>query len=96
MDIKKFVKKAFSGEIFANEKADVGSLVDVVIGLTLLLVILGTVFAPVGLVTFAATNRTSAGITSGTTNGTIWDAIIPLVFLTLIVGIFGVVKKSYT
>lgn len=80
-------------KFFKNESGEIGTVVEVAIGLTILLIILGYVFAPIGLTSFQGVNRTSAGVTAGTTAGNIWDAVVPIVLASLILAIVLVIKK---
>lgn len=82
--------------LFKDESGEVGAVVEVAIGLTILLVVLGYVFAPVGLTSFGAVNRTAAGVSAGTTNGNIWDAVVPVALATLILAVVMVIKKVST
>jgi hypothetical protein len=83
----------FGGRLFADDKAEVDMLIEIAIGLTILLVVLGYVFAPVGLTAFSSVNRSAAGVDSGTTNGNIWDAIVPISLAALVLAIVLVIKK---
>lgn len=76
-----------------DEHGEVGVVVEVAIGLTILLIVLGYVFAPVGLTSFAGVNRTAAGVTAGTTAGNIWDAVVPIALASLILAIVMIIKK---
>jgi hypothetical protein len=70
------------------------SLADIAIGVTIFLVVVGYILAPVGLVAVAGVNRTSAGITAGTTNGNMWDAFIPIVLATIVISVVYFLKNS--
>lgn len=76
-----------------NEHGDIGVVIEVAIGLTILLIVLGYVFAPIGLTSFNGVNRTTAGVTAGTTAGNIWDAVVPIVLASLILAIVLVIKS---
>jgi len=85
--------KLFGNNFFGNDAGEIGAVVEVAIGLTILLVVLGYIFAPVGLTSFGAVNRTAAGVAAGTTNGNIWDAIIPVGLAALILSVVMIIKK---
>lgn len=90
MDFTKLMQK-----FVKDESGETGKLVELAIGLAIVLIVLSYVFAPVGLVAFDNVNRTAASsITSGTTGGNIWDAIIPIMLAALILAIVMLVKKS--
>ncbi len=79
--------------IFKNDNGEIGNVIEVAIGLTILLIVLGYVFAPIGLTSFASVNRTSTNLTAGTTAGNIWDAIVPVLLAALILSVVMVVKS---
>lgn len=85
--------KLFGNRFFGDEAGEIGTVIEVAIGLTILMVVLGYVFAPVGLTSFGAVNRTTAGVAAGTTNGNIWDAIIPVGLACLILSVVMIIKK---
>lgn len=85
--------KLFGNKFFGDEAGEIGAVIEVAIGLTILFVILGYVFAPVGLTSFGAVNRTASGVASGTTNGNIWDALVPVGLASLILAVVMVIKK---
>lgn len=81
--------------LFKNEHGEVGTLIEIAIGLTILMIVLGYIFAPVGLEAFSAVNRTAiTSISSGTTGGNIWDAIIPVTLAVIILALVMVVKSA--
>lgn len=61
--------------------------------ITVFLIIVGYVLAPIGLTAIAGVNTTAAGVATGT-NNTIWTAIVPLVLAALILGVIYYVKKA--
>lgn len=83
--------------IIENSKAegDPNNIVVAVIGITVVLIILSYLFAPVGLVGYQSVNRTAAGIASGTTGGNIWDAIFFVTLASVIIMLVGFAYKSY-
>lgn len=85
--------KLFGNRFFGDNAGEVGMVIEVAIGLTILLIVLGYVFAPVGLTAFQSTNRSAAGVAAGTTNGNIWDAIVPIALASLILSVVMVIKK---
>ena len=72
---------------------DERALSGLAIELTVFLIIVGFVLAPIGLTAIAGVNTTAAGVSSGT-NKTIWDAIVPLGLAALILGVIYYVKKQ--
>ena len=85
-------KKLF--EDFKNSEAGQAGLVGIAIGITILLIVLAYVFAPVGLVAFQATNLTAAGLTAGTPGLAIWQAIIPISMAVIILALVGMIRQS--
>jgi len=76
-----------------DRSAEIGLLVEIAIGLTILFVVIGYVLAPVGLTAFGGVNRTAAGVAAGTTAGNIWDALLPVSIAVLILALVMVIKK---
>lgn len=85
--------KLWGNHFFGDDAGEIGTVIEVAIGLTILMVVLGYVFAPVGLTSFGAVNRTTAGVVAGTTNGNIWDAIVPVSLAALILAVVMIIKK---
>ncbi len=83
---KKFMDKSI--ELYNDERASSGSLATYAIAVTVFLVVLGYVFAPVGLVSMTAVNTTAAGVATGT-NASIWSAIIPITLAALIIAVIS-------
>lgn len=81
MDFKKFLR---------NENGDLGTMA---IAITIFLVVVGYVLAPVGLVAIEGVNTTAAGVDTGT-NANIWNAIVPLVLAALIIGVVYSLKNQ--
>ena len=82
-------------DLFKDEHGDVGVLVEIAIGLTILMIVLGYIFVPVGVEAFDGVNRTAAAsIASGTTGGNIWDAIMPVSLAVIILALVMVIKKA--
>lgn len=75
----------------ANQNGDMAA---VAIGVTIFLVVIGYVLAPVGLVAIQGVNTTAAGVGAGTANGNIWSAIVPLTLAALIIGVVYSLKQS--
>lgn len=71
-----------------------GDLATVAIGVTIFLVIVGYVLAPVGLTAMAGVNTTTAAVLPGTANGNIWSAIVPLSLAALIIGVVYSLKSA--
>lgn len=92
---------------FKDEHAETGRLIDIAIGLSIFLIILGYVFAPVGLTSENNVNRTTSGLSTqinaslpptgnnlaNTTSGTIWDAVVPIALAALILTLVLIIKK---
>jgi len=77
-----------------SESGEIGTVIEVAIGLTILLIVLGYVMAPVGLQAFDDVDTANiTSITAGTTGGNIWAAIVPIILATLILSVVMVVKK---
>lgn len=79
--------------LFKREDA-IGDLAGAAIAITVFLVVIGYILAPVGLTAMANVNRTAAAVTSGSTNGNIWDAIVPIVLAALVIAVVYFLKKS--
>jgi len=81
--------------LFKDDHGEVGALIEIAIGLTILMIVLGYIFAPVGLSSFGAVNRTAiTSIGTGTTGGNIWDAIVPVTLAVIILALVMVVKSA--
>lgn len=78
-----------------DEKAEVGALTEIAIGLTIFFVVIGYVLAPVGMTAFGVVNRTQAGVVAGTASGNIWDALVPVSLAVLILALIYVVKSKF-
>jgi len=63
------------------------------IEITVFLVVVGYVLAPIGLTAVTSVNTTTAGVATGT-NASIWNAVVPLVLAALILGVIYYVKSS--
>lgn len=82
-------------DLFKDEHGEVGALVEIAIGLTILMIVLGYIFAPVGLDAFDNVDRANiSSIVSGSTGGNIWDAIIPVSLAVVILALVMVIKKA--
>ena len=77
MDMKK---------LFEDVSGSAGGLAGLAMGLTIFLVVVGYVLAPVGLTAMAGVNTTAAGVATGT-NASIWSALVPIVLAGLIIGV---------
>jgi hypothetical protein len=85
----------FGSKFFSNESAAAGGhLVEVAIGVTIFLVVVGYVLAPVGLQSIGSVNRTAAGVAAGTTSGNIWDAFVPIIMATLVLAVIYTIKQK--
>lgn len=73
-----------------NEKGD---LATVAIGITVFLVVVGYILAPVGLTAMAGVNTTAAGVATGN-NANIWNALVPLTLAALIIAVVYALKKE--
>jgi predicted secreted protein len=69
-------------------------LAGIAISITIFLVVVGYILAPVGLVSIAGVNRTAAGVTSGTTNGNMWDAFVPIILAVLVISVVYFLKSK--
>jgi hypothetical protein len=74
-------------------KNNSGDIATMAISLTIFLVIVGYVLAPIGLTAMENVNVTSAGVDSGT-NASIWDALVPISLAGLIIGVIYAFKNS--
>ena len=70
-----------------------GDLAAVAIGITVFLIVVGYVLAPIGLTAVAGVNTTTAGVSTGS-NASIWNAIVPIVLATLILAVVYALKKE--
>lgn len=73
-----------------NEKGDLASIA---IAITIFLVVVGYILAPVGLTAMAGVNTTAAGVDTGN-NANIWNAIVPLVLAALIIAVVYNLKRT--
>lgn len=73
-----------------NNKGDIAA---VAISLTIFLVVVGYVLAPVGLTAIAGVNTTAAGVSTGT-NASIWNALVPIGLAALIIAVIYNLKNS--
>lgn len=88
-------------------EAGTGHLIEIAIGLTIFLIVVSYVFAPVGLTSENNINRTTSGLSTqinaslpptgtnlaNTTAGNIWDAIVPIALAALILTLVLIIKK---
>jgi hypothetical protein len=72
-----------------SEKGDLAAMA---IGLTIFLVVVGYVLAPVGLTAMTGVNTTTAGVATGT-NASIWNALVPISLAALIIGVIYAFKS---
>lgn len=79
-------------EMFKDHKA-AGDLAGLAISITIFLVIVGYILAPVGLTAIEGVNTTAAGVDTGT-NANIWNALVPIVLAVLIIGTVYFLKSS--
>lgn len=63
-----------------------GDMATIAIGITIFLVVVGYILAPVGLTAIQSVNETAAGVDTGAA-ANIWDAIVPLTLAALIIGV---------
>lgn len=77
---------------FKSEKA-VGDLAGIAISITIFLVIVGYILAPVGLTAMAGVNTTAAGVASGT-NANIWNALVPIILAVLLIAVVYFLKQK--
>ena len=70
-----------------------GDLAAVAIGITVFLIVVGYVLAPIGLTAVQGVNTTTAGVSTGS-NASIWNAIVPIVLATLILAVVYTLKKE--
>jgi hypothetical protein len=88
------VKNSMSIKSMLKGEQAMGDLAGVAISITVFLVVIGYILAPVGLTSMANVNRTAAGVTTGTTNGNIWDALVPIVLAALVIGVVYFLKHE--
>ena len=62
------------------------NIAKIAIGITIFLVVVGYVMAPVGLTAVTGVNTTAAGVATGT-NASIWNALVPISLASLIIGV---------
>lgn len=74
-------------------KSEHGDLAAVAIGLTIFLVVVGYVLAPVGLTAMTGVNTTAAGVATGT-NASIWNALVPIALAALIIAVIYAFKNA--
>jgi hypothetical protein len=74
----------------ANENGD---LTTVAISITIFLVVVGYILAPVGLTAMTGVNTTAAGVDTGSA-ANIWNALIPLTLASLIIAVVYNLKKE--
>ena len=79
-------------DIFKDSKA-MGDLAGLAISITIFLVVVGYILAPVGLSAMQAVNTTTAGVATGT-NANIWNALVPIVLAVLVIGVVYFLKKE--
>jgi len=79
---------------FLTDKSGSLDLAGIAISITVFLVVVGYILAPVGLTAVSGVNRTASGIDSGTTNGNMWDALVPVVLAALVIGVVYFLKTS--
>lgn len=79
-------------KMFKNNKAAMG-LTEVAIGITIFLVVVGYILAPVGLTAIANVNTTAAGVSTGT-NANIWNALVPIVLAVLVIAVVYFLKHQ--
>ena len=70
-----------------------GDLAATAIGITVFLIVVGYVLAPIGLTAVQGVNTTTAGVSTGS-NASIWNAIVPIVLATLILAVVYTLKKE--
>jgi hypothetical protein len=61
---------------------------------TIFLLVIALVLVPIGVKTYLNTNKTDVGITSGSTLETIFDNIVPIMFVVLILAVIYMVKRG--
>jgi len=71
----------------------IDSLVESGIGLTVLLLVVGLVLAPIGLKTTLGVNKSEIGIQSGSTLETIWDNIPVLALVAILLGVIYTIYR---
>lgn len=74
-------------------KDEKGDLAAVAIAVTVFLVVVGYILAPVGLTSMATVNTTAAGVATGN-NANIWNALVPLTLASLIIAVVYHLKSS--
>lgn len=74
-------------------KNEHGDLATVAIGITIFLVVVGYILAPVGLTAMESVNETTAGVATGN-NANIWNALVPLTLAALIIGVVYSLKNQ--
>lgn len=70
-----------------------GDITTIAIGVTVFLVVVGYILAPVGLTAMQSVNTTAAGVATGN-NANIWNALVPLSLAALIIGVVYNIKKE--
>ena len=70
-----------------------GDLSGTAIAITVFLVVVGYVLAPIGLTAVANVNTTAAGVATGS-NASIWNAIVPIVLASLILAVIYHLKNE--
>jgi len=70
-----------------------GDLAAVAISITVFLIVVGYVLAPIGLTVITGVNTTEAGVATGS-NASIWNAIVPIVLATLILAVIYHLKHE--
>jgi len=61
---------------------------------TIFLLVIALVLVPIGVKTYLNTNKSDVGIVSGSTLETIFDNIIPIMFVVILLAIIYMVKKE--
>ena len=87
------IKRTIQKEVSRFRDSEKGDMASAAIGITIFLVIVGYVLAPVGLVAVAGVNATQAGVATGT-NANVWQAIVPLSLAALIIAVVYNVKGA--
>jgi len=70
-----------------------GDLAATAIAITVFLIVVGYVLAPIGLTAVTGVNTTNAGVATGS-NASIWNAIVPIVLATLILAVIYHLKHE--
>jgi predicted secreted protein len=68
-------------------------LAGIAISITIFLVVVGYILAPVGLTAVSTVNRTAAGVAPGTTNGNMWEAFVPIILAVLVIAVVYFLKN---